>query len=800
MFCLLLTTTPSAHATTVTVNSIAALQTAINTAAAGDSVLLANGTYLNTVLTIATADITVRAVTNGGVFLNGNNSITITGNNVTFGGFQFTSGSIPGIIITVEGNHVVLTQLNFNGYSAQKYVNFKGQFDELCYSNIENKPTSAPIGNLIHISTRTDNTPTYTRIHHNSFKNMPGAGGDNGNECIRITNANPATYTAGCIIEYNYFNNTGYGDSEVISVKSEGNVIRYNTMENNNKGNFCFRIGNNNVAYGNFFRNSGGIRIKQSNNIHCYNNYFENCGDGSITAPFKFVYVTGGNMNCILVHNTVVGGSPVEIDAGGSANTMANNIFKNTTGSIFSGTMSGISFAGNIYQGTLGVSISSGMTNTDPKLSINTDGYYGLSSTSPAIDASSTNYPSLLDVANIDDDPNLLLDISKQPRPSTPGLKDVGCDEFSTAGTVSRPLTLQDVGPYYLGGPISGTKQNQTITFPTLPVKVTGDADFNPGATASSGLAVTYTSSNTAVATIVNGMIHIVSAGSTIITASQAGNSSYNPAPDVSQPLTVNAPVIYNYSPSSAAIVFGSVKSGNYSNLSSNNGSYYVVNSTTSGTRKIDWYCSTMIGQPNTTVTKLTVRYDGKYSQVTTQVLYLFDWTTLSWIQIDSRSFGTSDVTVTTIPASPARFVSSTGEVRVRVYSSGGTKNYTCSGDWVQVSVETSALRLSAPTNSVLPATNVGIKENQTRTEDVFIYPNPSGEFVRLDYVAEGQEHVVVTVYDSNGSVVKMVGFENRIEGSYSMNVDLHELKAGTYSLRIVLGDRLETTKVVVRK
>ncbi|MCF8320275.1 MAG: T9SS sorting signal type C domain-containing protein [Flavobacterium sp.] len=81
--------------------------------------------------------------------------------------------------------------------------------------------------------------------------------------------------------------------------------------------------------------------------------------------------------------------------------------------------------------------------------------------------------------------------------------------------------------------------QPQTINFNPLPFKKIGDADFNPGATASSGLAITYTSSNLNVATIVNNMIHIVGLGSTTITASQAGNNGYNPATSVVQELTV---------------------------------------------------------------------------------------------------------------------------------------------------------------------------------------------------------------------------------------------------------------------
>ena len=55
---------------TINVSSVSALQTAINNAAAGDVIVLANGTYLNNTITIGTSDITVKAATPGGVFLN----------------------------------------------------------------------------------------------------------------------------------------------------------------------------------------------------------------------------------------------------------------------------------------------------------------------------------------------------------------------------------------------------------------------------------------------------------------------------------------------------------------------------------------------------------------------------------------------------------------------------------------------------------------------------------------------------------------------------------------------------------
>ena len=88
------------------------------------------------------------------------------------------------------------------------------------------------------------------------------------------------------------------------------------------------------------------------------------------------------------------------------------------------------------------------------------------------------------------------------------------------------------------------TLASQTITFGALANQFVGNADYSPGATANSGLSVTYTISNTSVATIVGGMIHIVAAGSTTITATQTGNNNYAAATSVSQSLTVINPPI----------------------------------------------------------------------------------------------------------------------------------------------------------------------------------------------------------------------------------------------------------------
>ncbi|WP_316797610.1 MBG domain-containing protein, partial [Pedobacter agri] len=101
----------------------------------------------------------------------------------------------------------------------------------------------------------------------------------------------------------------------------------------------------------------------------------------------------------------------------------------------------------------------------------------------------------------------------------------------SAAGTYAVVASLTNAnytavnatGSLVIGG------QNQTISFAALANKTFGDAAFTLTATGgASANPVTYTSSNTAVATISGNTVTIVGAGTTSITASQAGNANYN--------------------------------------------------------------------------------------------------------------------------------------------------------------------------------------------------------------------------------------------------------------------------------
>ncbi len=132
---------------------------------------------------------------------------------------------------------------------------------------------------------------------------------------------------------------------------------------------------------------------------------------------------------------------------------------------------------------------------------------------------------------------------------------------FTYAGNATAPT---NAGSYPVVGTIvdanySGTingslviaKASQTITFGALTPKLANAAPFALTATASSSLAVTYTSSVPSVATISGSTVNILNYGTTVITAKQAGDANYNAAVDVTQSLLVNpiAPVILSTPP-----------------------------------------------------------------------------------------------------------------------------------------------------------------------------------------------------------------------------------------------------------
>ncbi|MEI9971049.1 MAG: discoidin domain-containing protein [Ignavibacteriota bacterium] len=98
--------------------------------------------------------------------------------------------------------------------------------------------------------------------------------------------------------------------------------------------------------------------------------------------------------------------------------------------------------------------------------------------------------------------------------------------------------TYVEIDELYLFGQTVTILSPQTITFPAIPSHFTGDPSFPLGATASSGLAVSYVVTS-GPATIAGSTLTITGAGTVTIQATQAGNGTYAAATPVSQSFIV---------------------------------------------------------------------------------------------------------------------------------------------------------------------------------------------------------------------------------------------------------------------
>ncbi len=93
--------------------------------------------------------------------------------------------------------------------------------------------------------------------------------------------------------------------------------------------------------------------------------------------------------------------------------------------------------------------------------------------------------------------------------------------------------------PEYVSSIWMPTPEDQVISFPPIANQVYGNPNLSLNATATSGFPVSYISSNTNVATINGNVLTVTGVGTTVISAFQIGNESFNPAPTITQSLQV---------------------------------------------------------------------------------------------------------------------------------------------------------------------------------------------------------------------------------------------------------------------
>ena len=512
--------------------------TGLPTLAAGDTVVVHNGTYSNVGSKTLTANgtsadpVLVYAENPGSAVFAGTTHIVLAGSWMTFAGFKFdgqtAAGGMPGaekwgIVQTAADSsdcritNCMFRDFNSGAVSGNTYYWFviQGYRHTVDYNSFEGKTT---IGASVVVAMPESNQTT-PRSHTFAFNYFGPRTviGTNGYEGIRVGDSAHQGWNVSSVFEYNYFYRAiyGAGEPELISNKSANNTYRYNTFVEN-RGQLCLRHGDGCVVEGNFFfgaglADSGGVRIIGQNHT-VRNNYFQDIAGTGVTST---LIVQKGDPNwpasddastyeaahnAKIFHNTFLNcEQPFFLGRNSSGSgaidptgvQVRNNVVQSASGdgAVFDidYSTSAIAFAGNfVYHpgANYGVTGLSGVTyGSSPGLSQDaTLGYAIPSSSSPVLNVAGSTSPATT------------LDIRGLTRPASG--KDSGSHEREVSGLSVGPMVRADVGPEFYGGPadtfIPPGSQVAAPTFSPGGGSYTGAQSVTIG-TATSGATIRYT-------------------------------------------------------------------------------------------------------------------------------------------------------------------------------------------------------------------------------------------------------------------------------------------------------------------
>jgi hypothetical protein len=98
---------------------------------------------------------------------------------------------------------------------------------------------------------------------------------------------------------------------------------------------------------------------------------------------------------------------------------------------------------------------------------------------------------------------------------------------------------------------------------------------------------------------------------------------------------------------------------------------------------------------------------------------------------------------------------------------------------------------------------NMPMKESSTfnRSNNLTVYPNPSGGEFMVSYDVTKRTDISLLIYDLKGTVMKsLVNVHNQYEGRYQIPVSLNELPNGIYIVSLINGDKKLTERLVIER
>jgi hypothetical protein len=470
LLCWLLAQGPAARAAETLVSSPAELADAIAGAAAGDELVIRDGSRSDWGIALKAngkpgQPIVLRPQTPGGVVFQGRTRITIEGAHLVVSGFVFdgvrNARGVP-LVEFIRAESCRLTDCAFLkcGDAESPFTRTINLAHGSKHNRVDHCFMTGTLSMGMGVVVRDDPAGrgnTDNRFDHNHFKAIVRRSA-NGQEPVQLGQDQSAhgNVSARAIVEFNLFEQAD-GDSEIISNKSADNIIRHNTMRDSRAG-LCLRGGRNVRVEGNWFLRTEGMRVFGEGHV-IVNNHFMETSDGILLPAGQYRgghfadRATSGSYQraerVLVVHNTIVNPKRSGIELGRDRGQSHEGVVKNQmpadieiacnlvtgrSGKLFvDHGAEAVRWTGNIGwpagQAAIGIE-TPGIRKVDPAL-VQHDGWLRLSSGSPARDTG----PKRDGLEN---------DIDGQPRDDRP---DAGCDEVSAAPITWRPLTPADVGP-----------------------------------------------------------------------------------------------------------------------------------------------------------------------------------------------------------------------------------------------------------------------------------------------------------------------------------------------------------------
>jgi hypothetical protein len=217
------------------------------------------------------------------LFSNNEATFRISGSHHIVAGFRFNSPKKAVFEISGPDNRIACHYLQTGGGNGYVTVDEGGAGDRL---ELDNNVFDDHSGIAVRIlrcnpmSSSCTNNPVGAHIHHNTWKNKSRAG-ENGHEAIRLGTGyseppgvklfSTDLSNLDAVIENNLFQNWN-GEEELISIKSDHNIIRNNCIIGSQYSNIVIRHGKHNLITGNWSDGvKEGIRISGRDNYYVFN-------------------------------------------------------------------------------------------------------------------------------------------------------------------------------------------------------------------------------------------------------------------------------------------------------------------------------------------------------------------------------------------------------------------------------------------------------------------------------------------------------------------------------------------------